>query len=50
MRARGVITQDVAAEALHAAAQRPFARDDSIELVTPVEHVYPHDALLTSAR
>ena len=27
------------------AAQRPFARDDSAELVTPVEEVYPHDAL-----
>ena len=31
------------------AAQRPFARDDSPELMTPVEAVYPHDALLNDA-
>lgn len=32
------------------ATQRPFARDDSPELVTPVEDVYPHDALLDEAQ
>ena len=32
------------------AAQRPFAHDDSAELMTPVEDVYPHDALLNEAQ
>ena len=32
------------------AAQRPFAHDDSAELMTPVEDVYPHDGLLNEAQ
>ncbi len=55
---RGSVLKEFSSDALlevidmspFVASQRPCARDDSAELMTPVEHVYPLDALMAETQ